>query len=438
MLWEKELVEGELVYVDLMDVSERKKFITDYVKKESEMKFMTSVAKSTTWTQEDRKYGNDLFASGHFDEAISIYNCALRTAPNGSEDLGLAYANRSACFFKMKEYALCLGDIELAKANNYPVRLMPKLAHRETECSRLLAANGNGELEPTEPRLSFEADQKISCFVNGLEVKYSKKYGKHIVTNRTLDIGQTVIIEQAFIQNVAAAWACWNCCKRKANLIPSEKSITVMYCSKECRDADTLEDVLNSSTPTCGRECQILLIKSIWIAIKAFSTVTALMAAVDRFRAVKGTGIPYTDPAKRDYFQFFQLHVDLSKKSTSERNALKHYAMEVVEALARASVLRDSLRSAKIKRFLWHLALHSIHIIYFNMYKASHGNPGKNVLGICKNPRHVVLGYGLVLYSNQLNHSCTPNICRIFLNDHVAYKVLRPIKSGEQLFVSYL
>lgn len=41
-------------------------------------------------------------------------------------------------------------------------------------------------------------------------------------------------------------------------------------------------------------------------------------------------------------------------------------------------------------------------------------------------------------FGNLLNHSCIPNVEAVPIDDKVAYYVTRPIKEGEQLFVSYV
>lgn len=113
--------------------------------------------------------------------------------------------------------------------------------------------------------------------------------------------------------------------------------------------------------------------------------------------------------------------------------------MEVVEVLTHSNI-REMFQSTKAVRFLSHLALHHTYIISSNFYMASNGigYSNENVIGIEGNVKNNYVGIGITLHSSQLNHSCAPNICRIFINDSVIYKVIRPIKSGEQLFVTYL
>lgn len=445
MLWQKELIKGELVYAKLMDKNERKIFLAEFSAKMKEFASRHNLLKKDKRaTEAFRGYGNLMFASGRYEEAIGMYNKALTVAVNNSEDLGLCYANRAASFLKLNQYKLCLVDIELAKKNKYPAASMSKLERRRIECENQLAANGDVDLQQEEPKLSFEPDQKIPCFASGLKVEVSDKYGSCIITQRNLDIGQTVIAERTMFSAASKDNCdfCENCFKRKANLMPCKKCVIAMFCSEECRKVanEKFHDVLCMAENFCGEPMQQMLLQSIVIAVKTFSTVSALMAAVEKFRAQDANDINFDDPAKRDYFTFFQLHTNADKLSAEQKSKMKNDSMEVVEIIKTRSSFESIFRSTKTTQFLSHLALHHMKNFLSNTYAASHivSSAFESVLGIQKAESLNVFGFGLTLYSSHMNHSCTPNICRIFVNDMVVYKVLRPIKSGEQLFFSYL
>lgn len=447
MLWQKEMIDGEMMYASLLTADVHSSFIDYFLNclNRSTVIRKNILKKCDLIAQDHRKEGNDSYQNGNFQEAIRIYNIAISIAQNQSEELGICYANRSACFSKLKQYALCLADIKLAMKNHYPTRLLPKLERRRIECENLLAANTGVELQREKPKLSFEADHKIPCFASGLEVNYSKKYGNHIMTNRDLNIGQTVIVERAIVyQNSAIEYECQNCLKWATNPIPCDKCMPALFCSEECRVAGKVgfHSVVCGIDMICNGKI-IYLLRSIFVAIKTFSTVEALIDAVEKFRSQDGHEIVFDDPAKRNYW-FFSLHTQLQanadKLTAHEINTMKIEAVEAVEIWTCVSNVRESFQSIKVKRFLLHLALHHLHIIRFNACSASHGLSYRfgNFIGIEESEKGTALGHGVAPYSSQMNHSCVPNVCRIFIDDTVVYKVIRPIKSGEQLFISYL
>lgn len=450
MMWQKELVDGESIYVKLMKEKEQKVFSKDFSKRlQTFMKEKLFLKKSNALSQKIREVGNETFKLGLFTEANGLYTKAITLAENDSEELAFCYANRSLGFLKLEKYASCLADIELATKNKYPASLMPKLERRKVACMRLRTAknnndNGDEESQRELPKLSYKADEQIPCFANGLKINFSDKYGNHITTNRDLEIGQTVIVERAFIFEATDTFYshCENCLKRTTNLIPCNKCVIATFCSEECRAAanEKYHDVLCVIENICEFPIQQLLMQSIIIAIKEFSTCEALMAAVEQFRAQNNNGINYSDPRKRNFFQLFKLDTKADKISVQLRKKFKKDAMTVVEILTRHSSVRAMFRSIKMARFLSHLALHLMHVIHFNGYRASHAicSPTESVLGIKECTCGTSFGIGVTPYSSQMSHSCAPNICRIFINDTVIYKVIRPIKSGEQLFISYM
>jgi hypothetical protein len=48
------------------------------------------------------------------------------------------------------------------------------------------------------------------------------------------------------------------------------------------------------------------------------------------------------------------------------------------------------------------------------------------------------IGTGLLSFASLLNHSCSPNLYRFFVDNKQVYVVKRPIAAGQQLFVGYL
>lgn len=362
MLWEKETIKGERVFAKLRSKNEQKSFSEAFVEKVIECTLKKCIAKNNSLALKSRQQGNELFRNGLYKEAIGVFNQTLPYVENGTEDLGICYANRSACFFKMKQYKLCLADIALAKKNKYPARLMPKLENRKIECEKLLAADGDDSAKQLEPTLSFDADEKMPCFAKGLDVKFSENYGNHIVTNRALEIGQTVIVERAFVFKATDTFYlhCENCFSRTTNLILCENCVNAVFCSQKCCRAanEKYHDVLCDLLFLCnGEPMQVLLLQSIVVAVRTFSTLAALMAAIEEYRNSQD-GIDFDDPAKRAYFQFFNLRTNMDKMSAHERNEMMGKAMQVVEMIRTHSRMEPMFRTRKLAQFLSHLALH--------------------------------------------------------------------------------
>ena len=91
-----------------------------------------------------KEEGNKLFVAGKLEQSLERYNRALLLVEHqASPDLSLIIANRSAVFFKLKEYLHCLEDISVALVLNYPSDLAYKLQDRRARCFYYLGEKNN-------------------------------------------------------------------------------------------------------------------------------------------------------------------------------------------------------------------------------------------------------------------------------------------------------
>uniref|UniRef100_A0A182Q0I9 MYND-type domain-containing protein n=1 Tax=Anopheles farauti TaxID=69004 RepID=A0A182Q0I9_9DIPT len=191
-----------------------------------------AIAKSNSKSNSLREQGNAAYkqAPNDPDRTLQLYNQSICMAEEGSKELGLGYANRSAIYFNRKQYRECLQNIDLARRHNYPEELMNKLNDREKRSKQILEGSSD---TPAEDRAESRHCSIKSC----LELTDD---GKGIRTKRDLKVGEKVLLEKPFLLVVEPEWAyqrCDYCGARKAlNLLPCSGCTAVMYCSVECRE----------------------------------------------------------------------------------------------------------------------------------------------------------------------------------------------------------
>lgn len=228
-------------------------------------------------SNEFRDAGNQLFKAKEWRAAMEYYNQSLRFAENGSDSISLAYANRSACFLRMKKYIQCLNDIVLAKENNYPKRLMQKLNDRETQCLEQMAESDSDQGE-IEPKLSFPPDRNFPCLANVLAIQYSKKFGRHIVARHDIGVGETVLIEEpfSFAYNAIDRTLCSTCLKHMKNFIPCCNCVDAMFCNKNCLESNAIHAIA-CGAPLYRLPGISLSAQTIITILNAFDTIEDLM-----------------------------------------------------------------------------------------------------------------------------------------------------------------
>lgn len=471
MLWSKERQGQKMVYVDIFNYRNFNKaecefvMILEFLKVEQ----MNTSLKNDSMATLYREHGNNLFVqSGDLDEAITKYNKAIFAAEKGTENLGMSYANRAACFMKLKRYSLCLCDIQFAKMNGYPKRLWPKLDERKARCLKLMEENK--ESQRVEAKLSFPPDENVPCFAKGIEITRAANDESHIVTKRDLDIGHTVIIEEPYEMVSETPFnyrQCSNCFKPDANLMPCRKCTRVMFCSEECFHEGhvkfhDIECAINYRFILWDAS-QRLVLRTLLLAVSTFGTVGALKNAIESFNNKKK--IDYSTPAKRNYFKFFASIREVGKLPEETELKFRAWALAIECLFTNESRLGSMFCSSNNQRFLGHLILHHIYVVNRNAFKACSlaeytykaelgpfnttigtiyvgDNIQQRAMAVEGDQFHATLGTfyarGIALDSMHMNHSCVPNVARIFVGNQIIYKVIRPIKAGEELFVSYM
>lgn len=101
----------------------------------------------------------------------------------------------------------------------------------------------------------------------------------------------------------------------------------------------------------------------------------------------------------------------------------------VHRAIMKKSIIKKKFASVKLQRFLMHLIGHHLGIIYYNRGGIGYSDTKQECVFITEEPVTIISSY--------INHSCAPNIDIIPGDNFKLCVTIRPIKCGEQLFVSY-
>lgn len=447
MLWHKELRDGYVFYVDIFDKYDDSLSSFETFKR----KFVASAPTKNNDTVIAEYYKIDKIPNEDDDinQIIGETSKLLCHAEIGTDVAGMLYAMRAAFFAQAEEFEMCLRDIAHASQSNYPWNLwsdFKEVRYAATEYSKLQRSHADSNANDV-PKLSFPAGKSIPCFAQGLIVAESKQFGKHIVTDRELDIGQTVIVEKAFCMSPTDGemyMECANCFERKANFIPCKKCSSVIFCSTNCYDIahKTFHAIecraagFRSILKTSHR----FLLRTIITALQAFPNAKELMRTVDQFVTHEPGGTFYNANASiRSYMEFFGLIQNINSTPHARKIDLIDSTKLVYFIIKSDPTYRAAFKSLEASRFLAHLILHHAYVIDSNKtitYTLRHG-VFKTELGM-DTSRPATYAWAVFLNSSRLNHSCQPNIGRLYLGDTLVCKVIRPIKRGEQLFVSYL
>ncbi|XP_043785492.1 SET and MYND domain-containing protein 4-like isoform X3 [Apis laboriosa] len=438
-----------------------------------------------------REQGNKIFISTPLKnytcvEALKLYTKSIAYAPYPSEQLALAYANRSAVLIKLRKYELCIQDIDRTLALAYPNNLRAKLYIRKVEC---LNALKNPNIEDTIkeaqywlekmsldnkkklneklksiknmlPSQKFKKEKfmkqaplpkikthniEVPCASDAITIKYNDKYGRHIVATRKISPGEVIAIEKPYSliltpDNIHTH--CSNCLEVSWANIPCEHCTYAMYCSEECKAMEwkKYHDIECAIFPSMLKMNFVKLdLFSLRLAIQAVREATSIQELRKELEEVDSCEDPRTKG-------FSKNGMFLSDKYRSLLGLITNTEKRSVQDLFR--------RSLDASFILYFLATCS------NMF----GSPLKKDLSILIKNDNVIFVGGLILRHQQLipsnihsfseecgldavergiaampffsliNHSCNPNILRHSRSNYMIIYVIFPIQKGEQIY----
>lgn len=439
ILWKKTKTKNSDLFIDIFKI---KSHVIHLSPIEAQLETLKSNVhrKNNTEAKMYREEGNELFAKGKYANAMKKFNHSLRFAENDSDEMGLAYANRSSCFFHMKMLDECMVDLKLAKKSNYPAHLMYKLEKRMIQCASLLKDKQfKSQFEIYEPTLSFSEHQKFAGVADCLDIWTDDEFGRHIITTRDLEVGETILVEQPY-SIVPTKYInmgrdrCFNCFREFTNFITCKNCISCRFCYDGCMEESYHNLDCNLPISQASPELCQLVLEILFKTNEAFPDVEMLMRTIDTL--LKGEE-PFglTNIIQRDFCSIFQLTPNHDKRTDQQIEQLRHACAIIFTTLMQLPDFSLKFTKMKHARFLQHLIFHLLHISQHavDLYQYFQIDEHTKLLS-CTFQQYAS---GMYPFGCHINHSCVPNVCWFVIDDRLVCKVIRPIKKSGQIFRSY-
>ncbi|CAO1315019.1 unnamed protein product [Diamesa serratosioi] len=412
--------------------------------------------KSDERSQELINKGDVQLLKGRYFNALISYNRALCIAIPDSENVGIAYANRSKVYLKMSFASKCLENIEYAIANKYPEA---KLKEIKDQCLQI--RNDVSIVNPYDKlwkfaRIANNSHPFIPYITDCLTIDNDMFYNRKVVTTKRLKPGDVVAIEEPIFKILKADphyghcsqyniyESCVNCLEPNLlSLIPCPSCNSAMFCSEQCRKTATKR--------YHQYECAImpLLINSSYYqeAFRLFlefyndfdKDVNELMAFVLNQENSTATIFDYdlNEPITREKYRL-KLTAVLGLFRTSKKWLKQNFSVFFQDhpELQEIWLTHHGFLSSFLHK-LAQICQSNFHGIgSWDLKKKSdkpyfRGEMSRHKKGI------KLFGTGCFLFCSLLNHSCAPNVSRIYLDNKMIIVVDRMIPSGGQLLDCY-
>lgn len=418
--------------------------------------------KNNVTADEWRVKGNKFYAKSKYHDAMAFYNCSISYAESDTESLAYALGNRSSCFFQLNLFQECLIDIERAKEAGYPSLQISKLNAREQECKEQLKQAKNNESYVREPQLDFDEHKEHRGVAGCLNIVKNEAFGRHLVTTRDLQIGQTVLVEMPFafkhepmdsvnadiydpfvdkhriIQHDRSGkntfGRCMYCYVECVNLIPCKSCAGVLFCDRVCmKKAYHQYDCMmpdNSRKETFG-----VVLRMLYRTNDAFPCANELIRIVKLLlTGANVNGLKNRD--QTDFAMIFRLPTNSGNQWSRNLKVARIATMSVFDRVMLFPEFNEKFSSLEHRRFLKHLILHLFHVAEHAINASEYWlERDDQTLGSFSLR---TFGNGMYPFGCYINHSCTPNLCWYFVDHRLICRVIRPIKKSSQLFGFYL
>ncbi|XP_008551286.1 SET and MYND domain-containing protein DDB_G0273589 [Microplitis demolitor] len=444
--------------------------------------------KSSEKALEKINKANKHISTLHYKSLLKLYTEALAYAPENSEEMAKAYANRSAVLCNQRLYQQSLIDVGFALKIGYPDNLKAKLYVRQAKALRACSPNMVSEVNDSlanarlwmekmdpinkqkiktalaefsenktaeEPRKIWSADNylgsisssnsKISRASSAIALKYSEEFGRHIVATRDIEPGETLVVHRSYASLLFSDnyyTNCWHCSKYLWNPIPCRSCVNIVFCNDDCRKSawNEYHDIeCKMIGVMIASDMSTSEILSLRLLIKALKELGNIQGLKNKIKEIESVSDPinktFTD-SKYDETKYASVY-SLTRLPIEHIFAME-YALKAVGILYFLSVLTDLIEKK------------------FDNYKNSIEN--KNAMFICQllyrhlqivrngaseveimNDDGILTKRGVIIqpFFQLCNHSCDRNIYHFVLNDMNSMISIQTIKKGEQIYCSY-
>jgi hypothetical protein len=165
------------------------------------------------------------------------------TDPENSSTKAEQFVKRAQVYLKLEKYQHCLNNIRLAIDHGQSAEDVLKLKGYEKTCRKALKAQKPEDDPWNFFKLTYAPHSKIPFIADCLEIKRTSQIGRGIYTNRDLQPGDVISIEETFLpyhtSSSSSYTRCHNCM--------SSNMLDLLPCSEYCYDGESFVIELSSN-----------------------------------------------------------------------------------------------------------------------------------------------------------------------------------------------
>lgn len=275
---------------------------------------------------------------------------------------------------------------------------------------------------------TFEGSPKIPSLSEYISIKQNEEFGRHIVAEVDLEVGQKVAVAKAFasVVNRRTKPYCLTCFEVENVFIPCDRCPSVMFCSLQCKTNNVTHEY-ECGTNLHGYDftgygidikCAIQMVLEALATFagnvrKLYKFMESLIDETDGFRLLQY-------PAKvNDKQSHFRCTMNLQ---TSQSEDILTFVQNAYDIIMEMPKVRNLFSDDYGQTFLLHLLAHNFALLTRNGFHRWLGD---------------TIGAMIFNTFSIFNHSCSPNVTHLVRGNMIVGITGRYIEAGEQMCISY-
>lgn len=198
-----------------------------------------------------------------------------------------------------------------------------------------------------------------------------------------------------------------------------------MYCSVDCRE----KDIYHTNCDSSLLSHTLAALRMIFGSYKIAGGVKKLVELLKNESSKTVFDFDLSNPNATDYSQNLLVAVNYLSRAAENTKIAKVAWDELVKVLPIAETTRPTSEDELLLKFL----RNQLPIYFTNAMEIKETILDKVSREWTERP----VGYGIFPFASLINHSCYPNVCRVTVDNKMVLVVSRPIKAGEQIYISY-
>lgn len=435
--------------------------------------------KSDNLSNKSRIKGNEYYSKNNFESAMQFYNQAITTSVHGNDQLALAFSNRSALFYQMKNYLSCLCDIANALVCNYNSKY--KLYTRKGQClihlEKYEEAHIAFELSLNDLKNEIYEDEIIEkesnkikkwsakiCRVNNIDALNNKNLlsllpkknsklssashsifssylpynGRHILAENEIKAGEVIFVEKSYAFILLPEfyrYRCYHCLKTINAYFPCRSCDKISFCCSECEN-DAWQQYHHIE---CNFQAIFYAIGVAHLSLKII-LIAGLQFLLDIRPDLNDVNLNDVLFFKNNYLAVYSLLTHHEKMHLLDISTYTMTSVLLLEILKRSnyfSILNINDYDFDVHTYIGSLLLRHICQLVCNGHAITavitQAIDNKQIA----TQKQTRIATAIYPTTSLMNHSCIPNVISSFENDVLIVRVIKDIQKGDEIFNCY-